>query len=238
MGLDLSLQPWPWNPDLDSWFCKPTAWKPWHGALVLKPWLRASFLINWARESGFGWGWIFGLIDNRIDEHTNRQDMLCTLQDIVSAAVKNIYAYKKESDNLSFAIWILFAYCSFAVSLLQFQRLLDEYWCWWLRLLEMILKEQLRLLTALCQTWNRFKLCILQMLTSILFDTGLCWEKLKIGRISQSCLTLSKIQFVPSTKEVLAFMALQPWPWDPGLEPRLCKPRPGNLGWQNLVLRP
>ena len=157
--------------------------------------------------------------------------ILCLLQ-------SKTFMHIKESDNLSFAIWILFAYCSFAVSLLQFQRLLDEYWCWWLRLLEMILKEQLRLLTALCQTWNRFKLCILQMLTSILFDTGLCWEKLKIGRVLQSGLTLSKIQFVPSTKEVLAFMALQPWPWDPGLEPRSCKPRPGNLGWQNLVLRP
>ena len=246
MGLDLLGRkscPSAYSPDLEIpiWnhgFASPRPGNLGWWALVLRPWLRASFLINWARESGFGWGWIFGLIDNRIDEHTNRQDMLCTLQDIVSAAVKNIYAYKKESDNLSFAIWILFAYCSFAVSLLQFQRLLDEYWCWWLRLLEMILKEQLRLLTALCQTWNRFKLCILQMLTSILFDTGLCWEKLKIGRILQSGLTLSKIQFVPSTKEVLAFMALQPWPWDPGLEPRSCKPRPGNLGWQNLVLRP
>ena len=152
MGLDLSLQPWPWNPDLDPWFCKPKAWKPWHGALVLKPWLRASFLINWARESGFGWGWIFGLIDNQIDEHTNRQDILCTLQDIVSAAVKNIYAFKKESDNLLFAVWKMFAYCSFAVPLGQLQFLLDKYWFWWLRLLVMILKDQLHLLKVLCQS--------------------------------------------------------------------------------------
>ena len=144
-----------YSPGLEipnSWFASPRPGNLGWCALVLRPWLKASFLINWARESGFGWGWIFGLIDNRIDEHTNRQDMICTLQDIVSAAVKNIYAFKKESDNLSFAILKMFAYCSFAVSLRQFQCLLDEYWCWWLRLLVMILKDQLHLLKVLCQS--------------------------------------------------------------------------------------
>ena len=103
------------------------SWRPWFDLVVLRLLLRGPIPKHLASESGFGWGWIFALIDNQIDEDMNRQDILCIHQNIVSAAVKNIYAFKKESDNLSFAILKMFAYCSFAVSLRQFQCLLDEY---------------------------------------------------------------------------------------------------------------
>ena len=61
-----------------------------------------------------------------MDEHMDRQDMLHTLKHILSAAVQNIQ-FRSEADNLSFAVWKLFAYCTYAVLIIQFQCLMDAY---------------------------------------------------------------------------------------------------------------
>ena len=61
-----------------------------------------------------------------MDEHMDRQDMLHTLKHILSAAVQNI-RFRNEADNLSFAVWKSFAYCTYAVLIIQFKCLMDAY---------------------------------------------------------------------------------------------------------------
>ena len=63
-----------------------------------------------------------------------------------------VLSTKNDSDNLSFAVWKMFAYCSYQVPIIQFQCLFNEYCCSWLMFFVMMLKIQHSHLTVLCQS--------------------------------------------------------------------------------------